>query len=79
MIRLRPASAPHSGRTGSSNRYELGNDSGITHLSTTNFVINKKFHSGLSAYVGVDNIFDERNVNLFNDGRVWRGGLKYTF
>lgn len=60
-------------------RYELGNDSGITHLSTTNFVINKKFHSGLSAYVGVDNIFDERNVNLFNDGRVWRGGLKYTF
>lgn len=60
-------------------RYELGVDGGVTHLSTTNFVVNKKFHSGLSAYFGVDNIFDHKNVNLFNDGRVWRGGVKYMF
>lgn len=60
-------------------RYELGTDSGVTHLNTLNFVINKKFRSGLQAYFGVDNIFDKRSVNLFNDGRVWRGGVKYTF
>ena len=57
----------------------MNSDSGVTHLNTLNFVINKKFRSGLQAYFGVDNIFDKRSVNLFNDGRVWRGGVKYTF
>ncbi|BAL84982.1 hypothetical protein SELR_pSRC101750 (plasmid) [Selenomonas ruminantium subsp. lactilytica TAM6421] len=26
-----------------------------------------------------NNIFDEKNVNLFADGRVYRFGMKYTF
>lgn len=60
-------------------RYELGNEKGDTHLNTLNFVVNKKFKNGLTAYVGVDNIFDEKNVNLFADGRVYRFGMKYTF
>ena len=29
--------------------------------------------------VGIDNIFDQRNTNLFADGRVWRFGMKYAF
>ena len=60
-------------------RYEIGNEVGDTHLNTLNFVINKDFKNGLSAYFGVDNIFDEQNVNLFADGRVYRFGMKYTF
>lgn len=60
-------------------RYELGTDRGITHLNTLNFVVNKDFKNGLQAYFGVDNILDEKNVMLFNDGRIWRGGVKYTF
>lgn len=60
-------------------RYELGDDVGTTHLNTLNLVVNKKFNDSLSAYVGINNIFDEQNTNLFTDGRVWRGGMKYTF
>ncbi|MBR2214575.1 MAG: TonB-dependent receptor [Selenomonadaceae bacterium] len=60
-------------------RYELGEEQGDTNLTTLNFVINKKWKNGLSAYFGVDNIFDQKDVNLFADGRVWRAGVKCTF
>lgn len=60
-------------------RYELGAERGVTHLGTLNFVVNKKFKSGLSAYFGIDNIFNKRDVHLFDDGRGWRGGIQYTF
>lgn len=60
-------------------KYELGEDSGVTDFNTLNFVVNKKFNNNLSAYVGVDNIFNEKNTNLFADGRVWRVGMKYSF
>lgn len=46
------------------------------------FLLKYKSHeikNGLQAYFGVDNILDEKNVMLFNDGRIWRGGVKYTF
>lgn len=59
--------------------YELGSETSDTHLNTLNFVVNKTFKNGLSAYVGVDNIFDQKNENLFADGRVYRFGMKYTF
>jgi len=59
--------------------YELGSETNDTHLNTLNFVVNKTFKNGLSAYVGVDNIFDQKNENLFADGRVYRFGMKYTF
>lgn len=59
--------------------YELGDEMGDTHLNTLNFVVNKTFKNGIRAYVGVDNIFDKKDVNLFADGRVYRFGMKYTF
>ena len=59
--------------------YELGSETGNTHLNTLNFVVNKTFKNGICAYVGVDNIFDEKDVNLFADGRVYRFGMKYSF
>lgn len=60
-------------------RYELGEDVGTTDFNTLNFVVNKKFNDNLNAYVGVDNIADQKNTNLFADGRVWRVGMKYSF
>ena len=50
-----------------------------TDASLLNFVVNKKFNDSFSAYFGVNNILDKENDVLNYDGRLWRGGVKWTF
>lgn len=44
---------------------------------TTNFVINKKLGEGRRVFVGVDNIFDKKIVDINLDGRIWRVGAEW--
>lgn len=44
-----------------------------------NFVVNKKFSNGLSAYFGINNLTDVSNDVLYYEGRIWRGGVKFAF
>lgn len=48
-------------------------------LGLMNFVVTKKFNDQVSAYLGVDNIFNKESDALAYDGRIWRGGVRMTF
>ena len=48
-------------------------------LSIMNFVVSKKINDHFSAYLGVDNIFNQESDVLAYDGRIWRGGVNMTF
>ena len=48
-------------------------------LSRQNFGIRTKFRDRVSAYRGIDNIFDKSSNVLASDGRIWRTGVRMTF
>ena len=59
--------------------YTSSKSSGDTGASIMNIVVNKKVNDQLSAYFGVNNLTDVSNDVVYYEGRIWRGGLKYTF
>lgn len=59
--------------------YTSSKSSGDTGASIMNIVVNKKVNDQLSAYFGVNNLTDVSNDVLYYEGRIWRGGVKYTF
>lgn len=49
---------------------------------TVNFVVNKQFNKQISAYAGIDNIFDKQYTQDTNntygiDGRMWKVGMEW--
>ena len=59
--------------------YTSGGANQNTGASIMNFVVNKKFSNGLSAYFGINNLTDVSNDVLYYEGRIWRGGVKFAF
>ncbi len=48
-------------------------------LNTFNFVVNKKWGERYRAYVGLDNVFDKKIIEMRYSGRLWRLGAEMTF
>ena len=60
-------------------QYSGASGSGDTGASILNLVVNKKINDNLSAYFGINNLTNVENDVLYYEGRIWRGGLKYSF
>lgn len=61
--------------------YGTGDDDILDNASATifNFVVNKKIGEHATAYFGVSNLFNQWNDTLDFTGRIWRGGVNFTF